>query len=111
MRNGMFDCFEFARTTVCQTEIRLSDIFDFPRRSSRFNDFPDRATWLLLALKAPFCRVTGTILPIAILIPARHEFDAVMRGRQRQAHGFHRKVVQGNRSMSLLQAYAHSTIW
>src|SRR5438477_108698 len=59
MRNGMFDCFEFARTTVCQTEIRLSDIFDFPRRSSRFNDFPDRATWLLLALKAPLCRVVG----------------------------------------------------
>jgi hypothetical protein len=39
---------------VDKTEIRLSDIFVFPRKTSRVDNFIDRATWLLLALEAPF---------------------------------------------------------
>jgi hypothetical protein len=35
---------------VCETEIRFSDIFDFPRQSFRFFAFFDKASWLLLAL-------------------------------------------------------------
>jgi hypothetical protein len=34
----------------------------FPPKSSRFNHFIDRACWLLLALKASFWELTGTIL-------------------------------------------------
>ena len=33
---------------------RLSDIVDFPSKSNHLNDFPDRATWLPLALEAWF---------------------------------------------------------
>ena len=34
----------------------------FPRKSSRFNHFLNRTSWLLLALEAPFWELTGTIL-------------------------------------------------
>jgi len=53
------------RKAVCQTEIRLSDIFDFPRKSFTLFHFADRATWLLLALEALSWRVTGTIVGTA----------------------------------------------
>jgi hypothetical protein len=41
--------------------MRLSDIFDFPRKSFSGFYFPDRASWLPLALEALFWRVTGTM--------------------------------------------------
>jgi hypothetical protein len=47
--------------TVRKTEICLSDIFNFPRKSSRFNHFLDRLIWLLLAPEARFWELTGTI--------------------------------------------------
>jgi hypothetical protein len=36
----------------CQTEIRLSNLSDCRKKSNRFNAFPIRATWLLLAPEA-----------------------------------------------------------
>ena len=41
---------------------RLSDIFNFPRKSFTLFHFTDRATWLPLALETLFWRVTGTIV-------------------------------------------------
>jgi len=45
-----------------KTEIRLSDTFDFPRKSFRLFHFTYQATWLALALEALFWRVSGTIV-------------------------------------------------
>jgi hypothetical protein len=42
-------------------KIRLSTIVAFPNKSNHFNDVPDPATWLPLALKAPFWRLTETM--------------------------------------------------
>ena len=41
-----------------KTEIRLSDTFDFPRKSFRLFHFTYQATWLALALEALFWRVS-----------------------------------------------------
>ena len=56
---------DLRREAVCQSSISPSAIFVFPRKSSRFNHFPDRANWLLLAPKTPFWQVTGTIVGTA----------------------------------------------
>jgi hypothetical protein len=42
-------------------ETRLSTNLDFPRKSFIIFYFPDRASWLALALNALFWRVSGTI--------------------------------------------------
>jgi hypothetical protein len=39
---------------LAKTEIRLSDIFELPRKFFIAFDFPDRASWLALALDALF---------------------------------------------------------
>jgi hypothetical protein len=41
---------------AAQTEIRLSDIFDVPRKSFTIFYFLDRARWLPLALEAVLSR-------------------------------------------------------
>ena len=52
---------------VRKTEIRLSDIFDFPRKSFTLFQFTDQATWLLLALEALFWGATGTIVGTGLI--------------------------------------------
>jgi hypothetical protein len=42
--------------------ISIPAIFVFPRKSSAFNHFLDRPTWLPLALEARFWELAGTIL-------------------------------------------------
>ena len=46
---------------VAKTENRPSTIFSVPSKSNRFNDFPNRPTWRLSALKVLFGGATGTI--------------------------------------------------
>jgi hypothetical protein len=41
--------------------ISISAIAVFPRESSRFNHFLNRATWLLLAPEGAFWELAGTI--------------------------------------------------
>jgi len=53
---------EWLKAAVCKTEICLSDIFDFPRKSFTRFHFTDRSSWLALALETLFWRVAGTIV-------------------------------------------------
>jgi hypothetical protein len=42
--------------------VSFSATFVFPRKSSAFNHFLDRASWLLFAPRALFWELAGTIL-------------------------------------------------
>ena len=53
---------ERLKATVCLTSISLSAIFVFPSKCKGFSKFLDRACWLLLAPKARFWELAGTIL-------------------------------------------------
>jgi hypothetical protein len=53
---------ETAVETAATVKTRLSDIFGVHHKSFVCVHFPDRASWLLLALEALSWRVTGTIL-------------------------------------------------
>ena len=61
---------------VYETEISLSAIVDFPRKSFALSQFTDRATCLWLALKALLWRLRGTIVgTVARPNPSAYAFD------------------------------------
>ncbi len=52
---------ERLKAAVCSSPVSLSAIFVFPNKSARLNYLLDQASWLQLALRAPFWELTGTI--------------------------------------------------
>jgi hypothetical protein len=49
------------KAAVRSTPISVSAVGVFLRKSARFNNFLDRATWLRLALERPLLELAGTI--------------------------------------------------